>query len=172
MSDQTQETQASQEDALSIRVEKQAREIDTLKDRCASLERGIEQILKIMQKSEELFELRSSRVLHNLFSGLCHNLEHSIEHAQHELRLENQGFDIQVVNGVTVKESANTILVVKKEEGQYDFSPAGDPENVMNEGTEPFVDYFEKNPQVFGDKTELLVNIIALAAPAKAEVPV
>lgn len=157
------------EDQVVIRQERLTRELETLKERVASVEKSVEQVLMILQKSEQLFELRASRVLHNIFSGLTHNLEHSIEEAQQELRIDTQGFDIQVVNGTTVKENANTIQVVKREDGGYDFSAASNPDVVHNEQTETFCQYFDKNPEVFGDKTVILVNIIVAQPPeAKA----
>lgn len=157
-------------DDLLIMNEKLTRTVEVLSERTNSAENAVKSILEIMKKGEELFELRASRVLLNIFHGLTHQLEHSIEHAQEELRLESQGFDIQVIDGVKVKENANTILVVKKAEGQYDFSTAADPTTVMNENTEAFVAYFERNPQVFGEQTEVLVNI-KMFAPPPVDVP-
>lgn len=174
MSDLIPETPATEQDpidVLTIRLEKQTRELDQLKERCTSLERGIEEILKVMKKGEELFELRSSRVLYNVLNGLTHSLEHSIEAAQDSIRMESQGFDIKVVDGEEVKEGPHTIIVTKKGPGNYDFAAASAPDLILNDNTEPFVEYFEKYPEVFGDRTELLVNIAVLqsALPVEGE---
>lgn len=154
--------QAKQIDDLAIKIENLTRYNEQLEQRSTSQDGIIKAILETMKKGEDLFELRVSRVLHGLMKGLTHQLEHSIEHAQDELRLEQQGFNIMVVDGVKVKEGPQTILVTKTETG-YDYSPASAPENVQNEGTETFSNYFNNNPQVFGDATELLVNIEVLA---------
>lgn len=174
MSDQIADSTADAQDpidVLTIRLEKQSRELDLLKDRVSQLEKGIEEILKVMKRGEDLFELRSSRVLFNVLSGLTHSLEHSIEAAQDSLRLESQGFDIQVVDGENVKEGPHTILVTHLGEGRYDFAAASAPEVILNENTEPFVQYFEKHPEIFGEKRELLVNIAVLqsALPVEGE---
>lgn len=153
--------QAKQIDDLAIKIENLTRYNEQLEKRAGSQDNIIKAILETMKKGEELFELRTSRVLHGLLKGLTHQLEHSIEHAQEELRLEQQGFNITVVDGVKVKEGPQTILVTKTETG-YDYAPAAEPENVQNEGTETFTKYFNDNPRIFGEATELLVNIQAL----------
>lgn len=150
-------------DNEAIQVERLTREVEGFKQRLESQEGIIKQILETMKKGEELFELRASRVLCNIFKGLTHQLEHSIEDAQNALRLETQGFDIQIVDGVHVKEGPMSIVVTrhKKEDGTYlyDYAAAAEPEKVHNEGTETFNKYFDTNPTVFGDETELMVNI-------------
>lgn len=151
-------------DELVIANEKLTREIERLKSRAESQENVTKAILETMKRGEELFELRSSRVLLDIFKGLTHNLEHSIEHAQEQLRLETQGFDIKVVDGVETKEGAHSIIVRKTETG-YDFSAVVDPDNVQNENTEAFVQYFESNPQVFAGRDEIVVNITMLVRP-------
>jgi len=151
-------------DKLLIANEKLQREVENLTKRTQINEEFTKGILETMKKSEELFELRTSRVLLDLFRGITHSLEHSIEHAQEQLRLETQGFDIKVVNGETVKETNMSILVAKTETG-YNFSPATEPTKIMNENTQAFCEYFNRYPEVFGDRTEILVNISMLAKP-------
>lgn len=159
---------AQREDAQLIQIERLQRTVEQLKARAESQEDVVKAILETMKKGETLFELRCSRVLLDIFKGLTHNLEHSIEHAQEDFRLQEQGFDIVVIDGKTNKENPASILVRKTEKG-YDYSPAADPENVMNENTAAFSMYFDRNPQIFGDETELLVNIKVLTRPPQAE---
>lgn len=158
-------------DKLLIANEKLQRDVENLTKRAQVNEEFTKGILETMKRSEDLFELRTSRVLLDLFRGLTHNLEHGIEHAQEQLRLETQGFDIKVVNGTTVKENNMTILVVKTDTG-YDFAPANEPTKIMNENTQAFCEYFERYPEVFGERTYILVNISMLAKPPVEQVGV
>lgn len=155
-------------DQLLVANEKLTRAVERLTQRVDYQEQLIKTMLDTMKKSEDLFELRSSQVISGLFKGLTHQLDHTIEHAQEQLRLEMQGFDIKVVDGVTHKENEQSIIVVKTETG-YNYSPVVDPTNVMNDNTETFNEYFNKHPEIFGERTEIIVNIIVMSKPTEAE---
>lgn len=127
-------------------------------------------ILKLFKSGEESFEVRVARVLSNTFKGLTDNLDHSIEDAAKGVAALERGFDIYPVDGKTVLENEQTVVVTKTPEGGYNYALARDPESVLNEGCEPFSEFFDANPQVFGERTELLVNIIAYTT-AKAKEP-
>lgn len=130
-----------------------------LTDRVAKLESTILRLLETMKRSEESFELRSARVLVKVLGNVTHELEHTIETTAEALAQLDRGFDIFVVDGHTVQENSNTILVRKTENG-YDYAIASNPDKIINEQTEPFSKWFDAHPDVFGEKTELLVNII------------
>lgn len=115
-------------------------------------------MLQTLQRGEETFELRVARAQFNVFNHVAHSLEHTIEAYQNQLSALYRGFDVEVVNGETVVENAESV-VVRKREGGYDYSRAVDPDVIQNEGTEIFSKYFDENPQVFGDRTEIMVNI-------------
>lgn len=148
-------------DKVTIQLAKLQKEFAQLQKDYAGQTQITKSILETMQSSENLFELRCSRVLHNLLVGMAHQLEHVIEDSQQQLRLETQGFDIQVVNGTTVKEGPHSIIVTKRD-NTYDYSAVIDPDNIQNENTETFNKYFDRFPEIFGDRTELIVNISML----------
>ena len=50
-----------------------------------------------------------------------------------------------------------------------DYALARDPDTIINDGTQPFNEFFDANPALFGERTELLVNIIAYTTKPKAE---
>lgn len=145
-----------------------AQDVSQLKQDVAQLTRRLKDfdvtILKILQtfkRGEEAFELRVARVLRNTLGGIVDNLDQSINaHAEAISQLE-RGFDIYPVDGETVKENAQTILVRKRDDGEYDYSKASDPDTIINEGCGPFSKFFNDNPSVFGDRKQLLVNIVA-----------
>lgn len=115
-------------------------------------------VLQLLKQGEETFDLRVARAQYNMFSGLTHTLEHSIDAHVESLKSMKRGFDVEVVDGVNVIENAETIKVVKTESG-YDYSRAADEDNVDNTGTELFSKYFDENPQVFGERNSILINI-------------
>jgi len=126
-------------------------------------------ILHVLKRSEETFNIRVARAQLDLFSGLTHSLEHSIEDYTKHLQAQQRGFEIQVVDGITVLENEETIQVTRVTEDTYDYSPAVKPNEVNNVGTEPFTKYFNENPDVFGDRNVILINVLA---PRSPEVPV
>lgn len=148
--------------------EQLTRKLEKLEQHVQSQDEITKAVLETLKRGEELFELRTSRVLLNIFKSLAHNLEHVIEATQEKLHAESQGFEIKVVDGVNVKETDRTIVVRKTETG-YDFSAASDPDVVCNENTTAFVNYFNANPDVFGDRTEILVNITVFVKQAPVE---
>lgn len=152
--------------AQKIQFDKLATDVCQLKQnntlltkRVSELESTILKILDTFKRSETTFELRVSRVLHQVLHGVTHELEHGIENAVRSLTVEEQGFDIYPVDNITVLENDKTILVTLKDDG-YDFSLAVDPTTIMNEGTEPFVEWFKRNPAVMGNATQIKVNIV------------
>lgn len=145
-------------DKLLIANEKLLREVETMDLRIKKQDEFIKGILDTMTNSEELFELRVSRVIYNFLDGITHGLKHGIEAAQDEVRRKKQGFEIKVVDGNEVKEGPSTIIVTKTETG-YDYAAASDPTKILNENTQTFSDYFNANPEIFGERKELLVNI-------------
>lgn len=132
-----------------------------IQKRLDELDVTILKIIKLFKSGEEAFELRVARVLSNTFKGLTDNLDHSIQDAAEGVAQLERGFDIYPVDGETVQENEQTVLVVKTEEGGYNYSLARDPETIINDGCEPFSRFFDENPQLFGERKELLVNIIA-----------
>lgn len=159
-------------DVLAQDVSKMKQDVASLVKRSKSIELTILQILKTFKVGEEAFELRVARVLHNVMSGITHELEHSISETAKSIAQLERGFDIFPVDGHTVKENDRTILVTRTETG-YNFALASDPETLHNEGTEHFAEWFQQNPEVMGDRKELLVNIIAYTtAKADPDAPV
>lgn len=128
-------------------------------------------LLHTLKRGEETFELRVARAHYNLYSGLTHSLEHSIEDYSRQLEARIRGFEVQVVDGKTVTETAQTIQVAKTADGGYDYSPAAFPDEINNEGTEPFSKYFDEHPEVFGGRTVILVNVLSDIPPPQQEVP-
>lgn len=141
-----------------------------IQKRLEALDVTILKILKLFKSGEEAFEVRVARVLSNTFKGLTDNLDHSIEDAAKGVAQLERGFDIYPVDGHTVTENERTVLVAKTAEGGYNYSLARDPESIVNEGCEPFSQFFDANPQMFGDRKELLVNIVAYTTAPRAEV--
>ncbi|ABY62951.1 hypothetical protein ST201phi2-1p119 [Pseudomonas phage 201phi2-1] len=126
-------------------------------------------ILHTLKRGEETFDLRIARSQYNLFAGLAHSLEHSIEDFTSRLQARQRGFEVHVVDGKTVLENSDTIQVARVTEDTYDYSPAATPDEINNVGTEPFTKYFNEHPEVFGDRKVILVNILTEQLP---EVPV
>lgn len=152
-----------------------AQDVAGIKQAQASIQKRLDEfdvtilkILKLFKSGEEAFEVRVARVLSNTFKGLTDNLDHSIEDAAKGVAQLERGFDIYPVDGQTVLENEKTVLVAKTAEGGYNYSLARDPESIVNTGCEPFSKFFDDNPQLFGDRKELLVNIIAYTTMPKA----
>lgn len=80
-----------------------------------------------------------------------------------------RGFDIFPVDGETVVENDKTVVVTKTDSG-YNYALARDPETILNEGCDPFSEFFDANPQLFSDRKELLVNIISYTTAKPTEV--
>lgn len=156
-------------DVIAQDVARMKQDVAAVVKRCNELDVTILKILKTFKIGEEAFELRVARVLHNVMSGMVHQLEHSIESTAEGIAQLERGFDIYPVDGVTVKENEKTVLVVRTPEGGYNYSLASDPETVVNEGTEAFSEFFNANQALFGERTELLVNIIAYTTAKAAE---
>lgn len=156
-------------DILAQDVARMKQDVAAVVKRSNELDVTILKILKTFKIGEEAFELRVARVLHNVMSGMVHQLEHSIESTAEGIAQLERGFDIYPVDGVTVKENDKTVLVTRLVEGGYNYSLASDPETVINEGTEGFSTFFDANPALFGDRKELLVNIIAYTTSKQAE---
>lgn len=140
-----------------------------IQKRLEELDVTILKILKLFKAGEEAFEVRVARVLSTTLKGLTDNLDHSIEGAAEGVAQLERGFDIYPVDGHTIKENEKTILVTKKPEGGYDYALASDPTSILNEGCGPFSEFFDANPKLFGDRKELLVNIIAYTTKRAAE---
>lgn len=145
-------------DKLMIANEKLLREVENMGLRVKKQDEFIKGILDTLTNSEELFELRVSQVIYSFLDNITHGLKHGIESAQDEVRRKKQGFEILVVDGKEVKEGPSTIIVTKTEAG-YDYATAADPTTILNENTQTFSDYFNANPEIFGERKELLVNI-------------
>ena len=160
--------------------------VDQLSQQVAMIRRGLDQvieqqrtydktILKILQTlkiGEEAFELRVARVLRNVLDGTVHDLDHKISETQANLEKLARGFDIFVVDGETVKENAQTMRVTKLDEaGQYLFARVNDPEGANHtEGTQQFIPFFEAHPELFADRKEILVNVIAYVTEVDEDV--
>jgi hypothetical protein len=161
----------SQLDVLAQDVSKMKQDVAAVVKRCNELDVTILKILKTFKIGEESFELRVARVLHNVMSGMVHQLEHSIETTAEGIAQLERGFDIYPVDGTTVKENEKTVLVTRLVEGGYNYSLASDPETIINEGTEAFSAFFDANQAMFNDKQELLVNIIAYTTKKSEQEP-
>lgn len=147
-----------------------ARDVAFIKTELTKIQRRLDEsdqftlkILATMKRGEETFDLRVARAQFNLFSGLTHSLEHSIEDYTTRLLARQRGFEVQVVDGKTVLENAETIQVAKRADGGYDYSPAAQPDEINNASTEVFSQYFDENPSVFGDRKVILVNVLTEA---------
>lgn len=147
-----------------------ARDVSILKTELSKINKRLDEmdsftlkILHTLKRGEESFDLRVARAQYNLYSGLAHSIEHSIDDFTERLKSRQRGFDVEVVDGKTVLENADTIQVAKNAEGGYDYSPASRPDEISNEGTEAFTHYFNENPEVFGDRSVILVNVLAEA---------
>ena len=156
-------------DKLAQQLSDLKREQGKILERMNSFDNTILKMLKVFKTGEEAFEVRVARVLSNTFKGLVDNLDHSIENAAIGVAQLERGFDIYPVDGDTVKENEKTVLVTRTPEGGYTYALATDPETHYHEGCEPFTKFFQDNPDVFGDRTELLVNIIAYTTQPQAE---
>lgn len=122
-------------------------------------------LLQTLKRSEETFDVRVARAQYNLFAGLTHSLEHSLDEYTRQVEARMRGFEVEVVDGKTVLENGSTIQVAKNAEGGYDYSPAAFPDEINNQGTEPFSKYFEDHPEIFGERTVLLVNVLSELPP-------
>lgn len=147
-------------------------ELTKIQSRLNEMDSFTLKILHTLKRGEETFDLRVARAQYNLFAGLTHNLEHSIEDYSNRLQARIRGFEVHVVDGKTVLENSDTIQVTKKSDGGYDYSPAAEPDKINNVGTEAFSRYFDENPDVFGTKTVILVNILTeVPLTTQSEVP-
>lgn len=156
-------------DILSRDVSTLKQEVVRLNGRLAESDKLILKLLTLLKKSEETFDVRVARSLYNVFNGVSHNLEHSIDHYTEQLKQHDRGFNVDVVDGKTVLENDESIVVTKRTDGGYDFAKATEPDVILNEGTEVFANYFNEYPQVFGDRTEIMVNVTTHLQPAKPE---
>lgn len=147
------------------------RSLMKIEQRMNDFDQTILKILQLFKRGEDAFDVRVSRVLSNSFKGIAHNLDHAVENYARSIAQLERGFDIYVVDGETVKETEKTIVVTKLDDGKYNFALASDPETYLNEGTEPFVVWFNENPHVMGERNEILVNIVAYTTKAQAETP-
>lgn len=167
----TEMTPNSPLDKLSQEVANLRREVANLNKRIEESDVFTQRILATLKVSEETFDLRVARSQLNMYAGLTHSLEHSIEDYVAELKSRQRGFEVLVVNGKDVLENADTIMVTKTKDG-YDYSKVTDPTVICNEGTELFNKYFDENPNVFGDRDVILVNLLAPAVNQQSvEVP-
>lgn len=133
-------------------------EHNQLKQRADVNDRVIKQLLNILKKGEETFDLRVGRVLHNCFNGLAHNLEVSLRGLTAELQAAEKGLFVDVVDGQNIKENADTIIVRKTETG-FDYSRVTTPHVVENDGTEAISVYLVEHPELFVDRNEILINL-------------
>lgn len=156
-------------DILARDVADLKRSVIAMTKRHQELDATILKILQTFKRGEESFDVRVARVLRNVMSGMVHELDHSIESTANAIAQLERGFDVYPVDGKTVLENERTILVTRTEDGGYNYALARDPENIMNEGCDPFSEFFNKNPEIFGDKKELLVNIIAYTTKPQPE---
>lgn len=131
-----------------------------INDRLDSSDRIFHKLLQSLKISEETFELRVAKAQVNLYAGLTHSLEHSIEDLTSRLRVSRYGFEVAVVDGVNVLETPESILVTKRQDG-YDFSRATEPTVIDNTGGDPLVRYFDENPEVFGGRESIVINVFA-----------
>lgn len=151
-------------------IDRLAKDIGIIKQELRKINKRLDEtdaftlkLLHTLKIGEDTFDLRVARAQYNLFSGLAHTIEHSIEDYSAQLRKRRYGFEIHVVDGKSVLENAQTIQVVKNTEGGYDYSPAAFPDEINNDGTEPFTKYFNENPEVFGDRNVILINVLTEA---------
>lgn len=142
----------------------------TIQKRLHDMDQTILKVLRLFKSGEDAFEVRVARVLSNTFKGLTDNLDHSIEDAAKGVAALERGFDIYPVDGKTVTENSQTVVVTKLEDGGYNYALARDPENIKNDGCGPFSEFFDANPNLFADRKELLVNIVAYTTAKPAEV--
>lgn len=152
-----------------------ARDVSILKTELSKINKRLDEmdaftlkILHTMKRGEESFDLRVARAQYNLYSGLAHSIEHSIEDYSDRLKARQRGFEVQVVDGKTVLENADTIQVAKNAEGGFDYSPASRPDEINNFGTEALTRYFEETPSLFESRSVILVNVLTEVLP---EVP-
>lgn len=154
-------TPDSQIDQLTQEVAHLKQELTRVNARMRESDATILKILQLLKTTEETFTVRVVRELFNVFSGVTHNLEHSIEHYSELVSAARRGFTVDVVDGKNHTENAETIVVTKVTEDTYNYAKASDPDTILNEGTEPFTAYFNSNPDVFGDRREILINVSA-----------
>lgn len=127
--------------------------------RISDIEQFNLRILQTLKRSEETFDLRVARSQFNVFAHISHSLEHTIEAYQKQLAELYRGFTVEVVDGKLVVPNSESIIVTKVGDGEYNYAKATDPDTINNEGTEPFTRYFNENPEVFGERKEIVVNI-------------
>lgn len=163
------QTPNSQIDILSQDINKIKIAQSKINSRLETMDQTILRLLKVLQTGEAAFEVRVSRILSNTFKGLTHDLDHAIDSTAQSLARLERGFDIFPVDGKEVKENEKTIQVTRRDDGGYDYALANDPDLILNENTEAFSNFFNQNPTVFGDRKELLVNIIAYATKRPEE---
>lgn len=158
--------------------DKVVQDVNTLKQgmvtvikRIEGIEDSVLRVLQSVQGTENSFELRIAQTLHHVLSNVVHELGHSIDKTQEQLSQLERGFDIFPVDGKTVHETPNSVLVRKTGEGTYDFAMASAPDAIKNEGTERFVKWFNDNPSVMADRNEITVNIIAYTKATRPTEP-
>lgn len=154
-------TPDSQFDKLAQKVNALELGITTVVKRVASVEDTMLRLLDTIKRREDSAELRISQTLHRVLSNVVHELGHSIDVTKEQLAQLERGFDIFPVDGHTVQENSKTVLVRRTSPTTYDFAMANDPGKVMNEGTERFTAWFNENPDVMGERDEMLVNVVA-----------
>lgn len=140
-------------------IKMELRKYDT---RLAELEQFNLRMLETLKRSEETFDLRVARSQFNVFAHITHSLEHTIEDYQRQLVDSYRGFTIEVVNGKSVLPNDQSIIVTKAGDGTYNYARATDPDVINNEGCEPFSRHFNENPELFGERKEIVVNISQL----------
>lgn len=153
-------------DKLSQQVAQLRSDVSKLTTHQRTYDQTILKVLQTLKIGEEAFELRVARVLRNVLDGVVHDLDHKIAETQANLERLARGFDIFVVDGETVKENAQTMRVTKLEEpGKYLYAKVTDPAGTNHtEGTQQFTPFFEAHPELFADRDEILVNVIAYVA--------
>ncbi len=148
-------------------LDRLAQDINIIKTEIAKIQKRLEaqdaftfKILSTIKLTEETFDLRVARAQYNLYSGLAHSIEHSIEDFTERLQAQRRGFEVHVVDGKSVLENGDTIRVTKRPDSGYDYSPASQPDEINNTGTEALSKYFDEDPSVFGDRDVILINVL------------
>lgn len=133
-----------------------------LRDENTMLHRNVSLLSRVVTASETTFTERCLVTLHNLFHNMTDLIGHQLEEIQ--LMKDRKGvigdviFEIEIVDGVKVKETADSILITKGDDNHLRLSSPSDPDNYVEGKAEHLLAWFAQRPHLFGDRKRLVFN--------------
>lgn len=148
--------------SLEQRVEELEQLVGKLRDENTMLHRNVSLLSRVVTASESTFTERSLVVMHNLFHNMTDLIGHQLEEIQ--VLKDRKGvigdviFEIAIVDGKEVKETADSILITKCDDNHLRLSNPSDPDNYVEGKAEHLLAWFAQRPHLFGDRKRLVFN--------------